>query len=183
MQRKHKSDFHTPHNIFPSRHRTSWLWIRGRRGASVLIFLSQLSLSELLCPDLAQVDSSVLQHCTGVLCTVPPPLLAASWPLTETVTLSTGLHWPGLTLTLTLRQQHGAIIWVWETPANFQIKSHSWWSKYLHSGLSLHPAAGTPCLPNISRESSVTQLANPELNWYWQPLLANHHNETSIALH
>lgn len=26
-------------------HRTSWLWIRGRRGASVLIFLSQLSLS------------------------------------------------------------------------------------------------------------------------------------------
>lgn len=54
----------------------------------MLIFLSQLSLSELLCPDLAQVDSSVLQHCTGVLCTVPPPLLAASWPLTETLTLS-----------------------------------------------------------------------------------------------
>ena len=100
-----------------------------------------------LCPDLAEVDSSsVLQHCTGVLCTVPPPLLSASWPLTETLThsplASTG---PGLTLTLTLRQQHGAIIW--ERPANFQIKSQCWWSKYLHSQACSHCIQQQRALP------------------------------------
>ena len=136
MQRKHKSDFHTPHNIFTSRHIAhpgcesegeeelqcwyfchSWAWV----SFSVL----------------AQVDSSVLQHCTGVLCTVPPPLLSASWPLTETVTISTGLHWPrphsDPHTQTTTRSHHRRDTRQLSNQANFQIKSHSWRSKYLQS--------------------------------------------------
>ena len=130
-------------------HRTSWLWIRGRRGASVLIFLSQLSLSFSV---LTWLKLTVALYCSTVqvYCVLCPRL--SSPPPGHWLRLwhSQGsLHWPGLTLTLTLRQQHGAIIG--ETPANFQIKptfksSHTVGGVNIYSRRALTASSSRPSL-------------------------------------
>ena len=149
-----------------------------RRSFTVLIYL---------CHSWARVNfslgSSLLRslyhtlYCTLYTCTVPSTE-AGHW---LRLCHSPGLHSPGLNLTLTLRQQHTAS--TKRDPANFQMQSHSV-GKYLHSQASLciqlQPLPA--CQISLkSRTVSNSELAKLGLNWYWQPLLANHHDDTSIA--
>ena len=152
----------------------------------LLIFLSQLSLGKsLLCPHFSQVDSSVQCERTAALytCTVAASPDTHS-SLTETDTLRTA------SLLASARphsdphtdSQYNNTSNI--SPQSRQLSNKFQWVESVFTRISLHHEA-PPCLLNISQLTHWvirTQFAvcRCRVDWYWQQLQANYHNDTSI---